>query len=37
MELLTPLAKVEVLVGLDFLLGCKFLLDGPARHFSLEA
>jgi hypothetical protein len=37
MELTTPLAQVEVLVGLDFLLGCKFLLDGPARQFSLES
>ncbi len=36
MELTTPLAKVEVLIGLDILLGCKFLLDGPARQFSLE-
>ena len=27
---------VDVLIGLDFLLGCKFLLDGPARQFSLE-
>jgi hypothetical protein len=37
MELMTPLANVEVLVGLDFLLGCRFLLDGPARQFSLES
>jgi|GEM_PF-2008146 len=37
MELPTPLGKVEVLIGLDFLLGCKFMLDGPARLFSLES
>ena len=37
MELTTPLAKVEVLIGLNFLLGCRFLLDGPARQFSLES
>ncbi len=36
MELTTPLPVVEVLIGLDILLGCKFLLDGPARQFSLE-
>jgi hypothetical protein len=37
MELTTPLSKIEVLIGLDFLLGCKFLLDGPAQQFSLES
>jgi hypothetical protein len=36
MELTTPLPTIEVLIGLDFLLGCNFLLDGPARQFSLE-
>jgi len=36
MELTTPLPTIEVLIGLDFLLGCKFLLDGPARQFTLE-
>jgi hypothetical protein len=36
MELTTPLA-VDVLIGLDFLLGCKFVLEGPARRFSLES
>jgi Aspartyl protease len=37
MELGTALPKkIEVLIGLDFLLGCKFLLDGPARKFALE-
>jgi hypothetical protein len=36
MELSTALPLVEVLIGLDFLLGCKFVLDGPARQFSLE-
>jgi hypothetical protein len=32
-----PSAAVEVLIGLDFLLGCKLVLDGPARAFSLES
>jgi hypothetical protein len=36
MELTTPLPNVDALIGLDFLLGCRFLLDGPARQFSLE-
>jgi hypothetical protein len=37
MEVTTALPGVEVLVGLDFLLACRFLLDGPARRFSLES
>jgi hypothetical protein len=37
MELRTSLPGVEVLIGLDFLLGCKLLLDGPARRFTLES
>ena len=36
MELTMPLGTVEVLIGLNFLLGCKFLLEGPALKFSLE-
>jgi hypothetical protein len=36
MELKTTLATVDVLIGLDFLLGCRFVLDGPGRLFSLE-
>jgi hypothetical protein len=36
MELPTVLPDVEVLIGLNFLLGCKFYLDGLARWFSLE-
>jgi hypothetical protein len=36
MGLPTLLAPVDVLIGLDFLLGCKFVLDGPALQFSLE-
>ena len=36
MELTNSLGTVEVLIGLDFLLACRFLLDGPARQFSLE-
>jgi hypothetical protein len=37
MELTTALQQVEVLIGLDFLLGCRFELDGPGLQFSLEA
>jgi hypothetical protein len=36
MELKAALPVVEVLIGLDILLGCKFLLDGPGGQFSLE-
>ena len=36
MELTAALPQIEVLIGLDVLLGCRFLLDGPARQFSLE-
>jgi hypothetical protein len=36
MELMTVLPQVEVLVGLDILLSCKFVLDGPTGQFSLE-
>ena len=36
MELTTPLGTVEVLVGINFLLGCKFLFDGLALKFCLE-
>jgi hypothetical protein len=35
MELTRPLPNVEVLIGLDILLGCLFLIEGPARRFSL--
>jgi hypothetical protein len=32
-----PLANsIDVLIGLDILLNCKLLLDGPARQFHLE-
>ena len=31
-----PDADVDVLVGLDVLLGCRLTLDGPARWFTLE-
>jgi hypothetical protein len=37
MELTISLPAIDVLIGLDFLLGCRFLLDGPARQFSLES
>jgi hypothetical protein len=33
----TPLAlPVEVLIGMDVLLGCKLLLDGPSRQLTLD-
>lgn len=35
-ELSTSLPDTDVLIGLDVLLGCKLLLDGPAREFTLE-
>jgi hypothetical protein len=35
-ELTTPLADVDTLIGMDVLLTCKLLLDGPARRFALE-
>jgi hypothetical protein len=36
MESPNALPDVDVLIGLDVLLDCKLLLDGPARHFTLE-
>jgi hypothetical protein len=36
MEMPSPIPGVEVLIGLDILLDCKLLLDGPARWFTLE-
>jgi hypothetical protein len=36
MEMPGPIPGVEVLIGLDILLDCKMLLDGPARQFMLE-
>jgi hypothetical protein len=36
LELTTPLPKIEVLIGLDVLLGCRFALDGPGLQFTLE-
>jgi hypothetical protein len=36
MELPKPLHGTEVLIGMDVLLNCKLLLDGPARQFTLE-
>jgi hypothetical protein len=36
MELIKPIPNVEVLVGLDILLDCRLLLDGPARQFTLD-
>lgn len=36
MELPCPIPGVDVLVGMDILLDCRLLVDGPARQFSLE-
>ncbi len=36
MELANPIPGVEVLIGLDILLDCRLLLDGPARQFTLD-
>jgi hypothetical protein len=36
MELPAALPQIDVLIGLDFLLGCRFALDGPAGLFSLD-
>jgi hypothetical protein len=36
MELADPIPDVEVLVGLDILLDCRLLLDGPGRQFTLD-
>lgn len=36
MELINPIPDVDVLIGLDVLLDCRLLLDGPARQFTLE-
>jgi hypothetical protein len=35
-ELAALLPDVDVLIGLDMLLTCKLLVDGPARQFTLE-
>jgi hypothetical protein len=36
MELPALLPGADVLIGLDVLLTCKLILDGPARQFTLE-
>ncbi len=36
MELANPIPDVEVLIGLDILLDCRLLLDGPGRQFTLD-
>jgi hypothetical protein len=35
-ELMVTLPDTDVLVGLDVLLQCKLILEGPARRFTLE-
>jgi hypothetical protein len=36
MDLPSALPNIEALIGLDILLGCRLLLDGPARQFTLD-
>jgi len=36
MELPHPIAGIDVLIGLDVLLTCRLLLDGPGRQFTLD-
>jgi hypothetical protein len=36
MEMPGPIPGIDVLIGMDVLLECKLLLDGPARQFSFE-
>lgn len=36
MELIDPIPGVEVLIGMDILLDCRLLLDGPGRQFTLD-
>lgn len=36
MELPVTLPHADVLIGMDILLGCRMLLDGPARQFTLD-
>jgi len=36
MELNDPPQDVEVLIGLDILLDCRLLLDGPGGYFTLD-
>lgn len=36
MELPTSLPDVDVLIGLDVLLTCRFLLDGPGRQLTFD-
>ena len=36
MELSPPIPGVDALIGMDILLMCKLLLDGPAKQFTLE-
>ncbi|HEY1378216.1 MAG TPA: aspartyl protease family protein [Gemmataceae bacterium] len=36
MELAAAPAGIDVLIGLDVLLGCHFSLDGPGRRFAID-
>jgi hypothetical protein len=36
MEWAAPPAGIDVLIGLDVLLGCQFTLDGPGRRFAID-
>ncbi len=35
-ELATVISDIDMLIGMDVLLSCKLLPDGPARQFTLE-
>jgi len=35
-ELAHPIPGVDVLIGMDVLLACRLIVDGPARQFALE-
>jgi hypothetical protein len=35
-ELTSAIPDTDMLIGMDVLLGCRLLLDGPARRFALE-
>ncbi len=36
LELTSPLAGVDVLIGMDVLLTCRLLVDGPAHLFAID-
>ncbi len=36
MELIDPPQDIDVFIGLDILLVCRLLLDGPGGYFTLD-